>query len=146
MPDESESPENSGKVQASAPQGTFAMQLDWHLNFGTRPSGRFNRPGKRWTNSEFATAVGGAHERTVRNWRRGRTLPQDLPSIERELFGEGDTNGMWQQQLRQAYDNEKRHESAAPDSPLSTVEPPVRCLGRASDIAALVFCLANIVV
>jgi hypothetical protein len=81
-----ERPERSGNAP-SYPRGAgFAKLLDWHLNFGTCPTGSPHEPGDRWDNTEFAKKVD-ATDKSVRNWRTGRTLPDGLGSIEHVLFG-----------------------------------------------------------
>jgi hypothetical protein len=77
----------------------FAQLLGWHLLVhGTRPSGQE----KSWTKKEFADRLD-VDERTVRNWLAPRTLPLEIASIEREIFG---TDTRWSVQkikLREAY-------------------------------------------
>ena len=91
------------------PQGAaFAALLVWHLNFGTRPTGSPAKPGKRWNNKEFAGAVGGVGDRTVRNWRAGRSCPNEIGSIERALFGDSDKFCEWIFDLWHNYDKLKR--------------------------------------
>ncbi|WP_158812690.1 tetratricopeptide repeat protein [Methylocapsa sp. S129] len=82
---------------------SFAELLDSYLSQGARPSGRPGKPGKAWTSKEFAAQCGGLTDRTVRNWRRGRTAPPELGSIERELFGDNSAYDDWRQELREAY-------------------------------------------
>lgn len=88
---------------------TFARLLAWHLNNGTRPRRTPETPGARWTNEEFGTACGGSNEKTVRLWRSGSSVPNDLPTIERELFGDNSAYLVWRQELRNAYDAAKRN-------------------------------------
>jgi hypothetical protein len=79
-----ERPEKRGNEPPYPHRANFAKLLDWHLNFGTRPTGSPDQPGKRWSNKEFGDAVG-KHERSIRNWRTARERPADLATIEREL-------------------------------------------------------------
>ena len=96
------------------PQGfSFSDLLNWHLNFGTRPTGHLNQPGKRWTNREFAaearvSADEESGDRVVRNWRAGRNRPNDLECIERTLFGKNAGYLPWRVDLREAYDRLNR--------------------------------------
>ena len=118
--------------------GNFADLLDWHLKFGTRPDGSPTRPGKRWGNKEFADAVlAGAVDpesgsRNVRNWRRGRNLPQHLESVERALFGDNEAYSHWRFDLRAAYDG---HEPLLERAGIP--RPPEHFLGRATDVATI---------
>jgi hypothetical protein len=84
---------------------TFSRLLDWHLNNGTRPSGAPEKPGIRWSNEAFGNACGGTNEKTIRLWRSGKILPNDLPTIERELFGNNLAYVEWRNELRDAYDS-----------------------------------------
>jgi len=109
--------------------GDFAQLLDWHLNNGTRPNGKPESPGLIWNNKQFAQAVGGVNERTVRNWRNGRTKPPDLASIESALFGQSPNYDESRRQLRDAFRGTKA--ARAPDgSTGSNVSVPllVGCL------------------
>ena len=96
--------------------GSFADLLNWHLDFGTRPQGSPDRPGRRWNSKEFGAALGGTNDRAVRNWRTGRNLPVHLDIIERALFGDSDTYDQWRIDLRVAYDGRRQ--------PLLTPEAP----------------------
>lgn len=79
----------------------FAQLLDWHLSRGTRPKGTPKFLGKPWTDKELAGATG-VTQKTVNNWRNGRTLP-DIAPIERELFGDNPAYSAWQEELRTAH-------------------------------------------
>jgi hypothetical protein len=65
--------------------------------------------GKIWTSKEFAYRVG-FDDKTVRNWRTGRTVPVEIISIERELFGENPVYAIWREELRQAHHLAKARE------------------------------------
>lgn len=73
----------------TSPQGRFATALDAHLRAARRTGGK-----GRWTNESFAAAMAEAGqditEATIRNWRLGKTIPQDRPVIDAllaALFG-----------------------------------------------------------
>ena len=127
-----EPPEKFGKQAAYPRGGSFASLLSWHLDFGTRPQGSPDRPGRRWGNKDFAAALGGVHERTVRNWRTGRNPPTELGSIERELFGDNNAYDQWRIGLRAAYDGRRQ-----PTPTSSIPRPPAHFVGRAKDVAAI---------
>jgi hypothetical protein len=105
----------------------FAELLDWHLSRGTRPTGSPESPRTQWTNKEFGFQVG-VNERTVRNWRAGRTTPPEIASIERELFGENPVYNFWREELREAHravqidkpNSAIAKESGDPNRPVST--------------------------
>jgi hypothetical protein len=81
----------------------FHQLLIWHLDNGTRPRGSLGDVGMRWTNAEFAAAVG-VSEHTVRDWRNAMYPPSEnnLRGIEKALFGENREYGPWRLKLRQA--------------------------------------------
>jgi hypothetical protein len=77
--------ESSGKADfdPSYPAGgSYAELLEWHLDTGTRPGGRSGRVSRPWNAKEFASSVG-VDERSVRNWRNGRSRPADGLAVER---------------------------------------------------------------
>ncbi|WP_428485437.1 tetratricopeptide repeat protein [Rhodopila sp.] len=127
-----EPPEKSGNEVPYPQGGSFADLLSWHLDFGTRPQGSPDRPGRRWGNKDFAVALSGINERTVRNWRAGRNPPTELGSIERELFGDNDAYDQWCIDLRAAYDGRRQ-----PPPTSSIPRPPAYFLGRVKDVAAI---------
>src|SRR5260370_7221895 len=124
----SETAEKRGNEPPYRRQASFAKLLNWHLDFGTRPTGSPGRPGKRWGNVEFAEAVG-TNERSVRNWRSGRVRPSNLGSIEYVLFGRNDAYKDWRFDLRAAYEGHQPADQAG-EIPL----PPSDFLGRQPDI------------
>jgi hypothetical protein len=124
--------EKSGNHASYPKSGGFAKLLDWHLNFGIRPSGGPERPGKRWSNKEFTEAVGGVDERTVRNWRAGRSRPNDLGSIERALFGTNPACDQWRFELRAAYDGYGQSADST-----GIPRPLAHSLGSTRNVAAL---------
>jgi hypothetical protein len=95
-----------GKGSGNRPEGgaveRFGELLSSHLNRGTRPDGSSDTEGVRWTNKQFAAAVG-ANERSVRAWRTGKYPPKDLLPIERALFGNNPAYGDFRNDLRRLY-------------------------------------------
>jgi hypothetical protein len=121
----------------------FARLLDRHLSDGTRPNATPDQPGRRWTNVAFAK-VCNTNERTVRFWRTGDHLPNDLRTIERELFGDNTAYTVWRQELSDAYDAAKHVRDMSADAehaPAAGIEPPDLCLGRDADTELLLAAL-----
>ena len=108
---------------------------------GTRPSDAAVTKGG-WTNQTLAAAIG-VNERTIRNWRKGDTLPADLIALERALFG-NDPAKAERLALRQTL----HRETAAPE-PVQPVpdrghfDPPPRCRGRDTETADLIAALTG---
>jgi tetratricopeptide (TPR) repeat protein/ribosomal protein S6 len=65
---------------------TFGELIAKHLRDGTRPAGH-GESGKMWGRKDFAYKIGST-ERAIRYWISGTSFPNDMNSIERELFGE----------------------------------------------------------
>lgn len=65
----------------AAPPQKFSELLTWHMANGTRPDAS-GKPGESWRNDLLAKATR-CHPASIRNWRRGRSLP-----------GERHVNGM----------------------------------------------------
>jgi transcriptional regulator with XRE-family HTH domain len=90
-------------------QWTFGRLLEWHFLRGTRPGGKIDQPGRKWTVKVFAERVG-VSDRTIRYWLRNEHLPPHTETIERVLFGSietikgTDTYAEWRLELRQAHD------------------------------------------
>jgi tetratricopeptide (TPR) repeat protein len=126
-----EVPEKRGNAGPYPRGGSFANLLDWHLDFGTRPNGAPDSPGKVWDNAEFSEAVG-VTARTVLNWRSGEARPIGLGSIEYKLFGRNAVYKDWRSDLRAAY---KRLWSPVRDGEIPL--PPPTFLGREADMAAI---------
>jgi hypothetical protein len=123
-----DTPEKSGN-EPPYPRGAgFAKLLDWHLDFGTRPNVSPNQPGRRWSNAEFAKKVD-TTDKSVRNWRAGRVLPDDLGSIEYVLFGNNIAYKEWRFDLRVAYDRDQ-----VPITDGSIPAAPQDFLGRDEDV------------
>jgi hypothetical protein len=123
-----DTPEKRGNEPPYPRGSSFAKLLDWHLDFGTRPSGGPDQPGNRWTNKEFGEAVD-TTDRAVRNWRAGRVLPSAIGSIEFVLFGKNPAHKEWRFDLRAAYDGRLPGHGI----PL----PPAEFLGREADVTAI---------
>jgi hypothetical protein len=94
---------------------TFGQLLDWHLLRGTRPSGKIDRPGRRWSAKAFADAVG-CGDRTVRYWLRNEHLPPETETIERVLFGSDARYAEWRLELRRAHSLSWTAKGAKPDT------------------------------
>jgi tetratricopeptide (TPR) repeat protein len=91
------------EVQASErAKLSFGQLLAWHFLRGTRPGGRLDRPGRKWTPKEFADALGFV-DRTVRFWLRDKHPPSDLETVERILFREDVIYAEWRLELRRAH-------------------------------------------
>jgi NB-ARC domain-containing protein len=80
----------------------FGRLLGWHLLRGTRPGGRVDQPGRKWTFKAFADATG-LGDRTVRFWLRSEHLPPEIDTIERVLFGNDACYAGWRLELRRAH-------------------------------------------
>jgi tetratricopeptide (TPR) repeat protein len=129
----------------------FAQLLAWHLDRGTRPEGKPDRPGRSWGDAMFAHDIGGMNERSVRNWRTGSTTPTDIGSLEVTLFGDNEAYEPWREEFRAAWSRARRRgdAGATKESPAQTkdtgarrdqagITAPDRCLGRDAEIAGLV--------
>lgn len=127
-------PEKRGNEQPYPQDASFAKLLDWHLDFGTRPTGSPEQPGQRWINVEFSKEVG-TNERSVRNWRAGRVLPSALGSVEFVLFGNNPAYNTWRFDLRAAYDGRQ--------PVLEIPPPPPEFLGREADVTAILGALLS---
>src|SRR5262249_48789904 len=96
-----------GRVRASPhvlepPSGlSFGDLLDWHLRRGTRPPGS-DKQGEPWKKASFASDVG-VSDKQVRNWIANKSLPNDIITIERVLFGRDQEQcTVWRMELRDA--------------------------------------------
>ena len=117
------------EVPEGAAGNAFSRLLDRYLRDGVRP-----KPGRRWTNEAFATACN-TNERTVRFWRSGTHLPNDLGAIETALFGDAPPDPSPRQALRDTYDLAKSDRvsgSTTPGQQPLSAQPtrPDRCFGR----------------
>lgn len=117
-----------GKQQSGdrAPE-SFAHLIDFHLKNGTRPKGRPGVLGTEWTNPDFAAAVAlaeGTGERTVRNWRTGRTIPAEIALIEQALFGENPLYAAWRAELREVH-SKARARPSGHGVPVSSRAKPI---------------------
>ena len=85
----------------------FSKMLDNLLSRGTRPDGNADSIGKAWSNSELAKALG-SNERTVRNWRSGRSLPIEISTLEGVIFGNNKNFDDWRVEFREVYNRCRR--------------------------------------
>src|SRR5262245_11962469 len=123
---------NEGKAVDRA-RWTFGQLLDWHLLRGTRPGGRIDHPGRKWSAKAFADAVGFA-DRTIRYWLRNEHLPPETETIERVLFGNDACYAEWRLELRHAHARSwagKGGEDPPPPYRFSHVEEGEEAAGRA---------------
>ncbi len=80
---------------------SFGDLLDWHLRRGTRPP-RSDKQGEPWKKAAFAGDVG-VSDKQVRNWVANKSLPNDIITIERVLFGRDQKQcTVWRMELRDA--------------------------------------------
>src|SRR5260370_35690771 len=93
------------------PRGlSFGDLLDWHLRRGTRPHGS-DKQGEPWKKAAFAGDVG-VSDKQVRNWIANKSLPNDIITIERVLFGrDQEQSKVWRMELRDA---RKRQRASGP--------------------------------
>lgn len=103
-------------------QRTFKDIFDEHLIRGTRP---LVRQATQWTNKEFAGRLG-VDERTVRNWRAGRSLPPELGPIERELFGDNESYAALRNELRDTHQQARRYTAGEKGTTLADDLQPFR--------------------
>src|SRR5208337_256517 len=107
----SETPEKNGIPGPYPGGGDFAKLLDWHLIWGTRPKGSPERRGVPWRDKDFG-AAGSARSpdedvcrKNAKNWRTGKARPNDIASIERELFGQNPAyDAVWRPDLHAAWE------------------------------------------
>lgn len=126
--------------------GSFPQLFGWFLDRGVRPSGRPDLVGDLWTNALFAKRAG-LDERTIRNWRTGRSLPSDtdLGGIETILFGDNPAYADWRIWLRNAHRIAKKPTTPQPiprPTKLSqisniTIRLPRHFFGREAHITSL---------
>ena len=81
---------------------SFGRLLEWHLLRGTRPGGRLDHPGRKWSVKAFSEAVG-VGDRTVRYWLKDEHLPPEIETIERVMFGNDACYAEWRLGLRRAH-------------------------------------------
>jgi hypothetical protein len=93
----------------------FSELLEWHLKRGTRPNGGVQSVGRTWSTKEFAGHIG-ATDRTVRNWRRGTTLPANIDAIDRVIFGDTREYAEWRIELREAFGRGNRDVEPEPSA------------------------------
>jgi hypothetical protein len=102
-----------GKFLLKSPR-TFAEELRWHLENGTRPEGKFGVPGKRWRHEMFASEASITYAALRKYISRNSSdcrCPFDLKRIEKALFGGNSTYEPYRRALREA------HQALQNDSP-----------------------------
>jgi hypothetical protein len=117
----------NGLVMASPdvlepPSGlSFGELIDWHLRRGTRPLGS-DKQGEPWKKVAFADDVG-VSDKQVRNWISNKSLPNDVITIERVLFGRNQEHQTaWRMELRDAL-KRTRAGNASPSAALINTAP-----------------------
>jgi hypothetical protein len=146
--------------EADRKDWTFGQLLVRHMDRGTRPDGNPAKSGRRWTGMAVAQDCG-VSDRAVRAWRNDEYPPDDIETLERMLFGDGDAYAEWKNELREAWSDARRrreHSVGPGPSPAAGIElpglpgpvppseppqvpQPERCVGRAADSARLVAAL-----
>jgi tetratricopeptide (TPR) repeat protein len=102
---------------------SFGDLLDWHLRRGTRPPGT-DKQGEPWKKAAFAGDVG-VSDKQVRNWIANKSLPNDIITIERVLFGRDQKQcTVWRMELRDAL--KRTRTGSAPTGPAPGEVGPVR--------------------
>jgi tetratricopeptide (TPR) repeat protein len=100
---------------------SFGDLLDWHLQRGTRPPGS-DKQGEPWKKATFAGDVG-VSDKQVRNWIANKSLPNDVITIERVLFGRNqELRTAWRMELREAL--KRTRAGSAPTAPASSEAAP----------------------
>jgi hypothetical protein len=128
---------SEGAPDADRTGWSFAQLLDWHLTRGTRAKGSPDVLGKPWTNSEFAHEVS-SDERTVRNWRRGRSVPNAIIVIERRLFGEDNpAYDLWRGDGSREGPNETISDPATVPASNIPIRVPTHFMGRDDALAEI---------
>jgi hypothetical protein len=84
----------------------FAEVLAGHMTRGTRPT---TASGGLWTDAALAREVMSSRDnefvspRTISNWRKGQSLPEEIEPLARALFGPGDRHFAAREELRAAF-------------------------------------------
>ena len=105
---------------APASESDFAALLKWHMDRGTRPNGK----SRKWRVADMATALS-RDEKTVRNWRNGKVVPDDCDPIADAFFGDGNLNEALRLKFLHAHEaSRKRGKSAIADQPTARNEAP----------------------
>lgn len=97
-----------------------------------------------WTNQRIAQKLGST-DRTIRNWRNGKTLPsiEDFGALIAELLGDGPAGQQMRQELQEAWmaARERSRASQVPDGNWTptprSISRPQRWFGREQDVAVL---------
>jgi tetratricopeptide (TPR) repeat protein len=99
------------------PRGlSFGGLLDWHLRRGTRQPGS-DKQGEPWKKVAFADDVG-VSDKQVRNWIANKSLPNDIITIERVLFGRDQKQcTVWRMELRNALQRTRTGSAPADPAP-----------------------------
>ena len=106
----------AGKPKEATARERFAAALAGHLAKGTRPRSEAGEP---WTYAEFAREVQSSRqnefvsERSVSNWCKGKSLPQEIEPIVRALFGPSERHGAARGRLRRLFREARAEKSAA---------------------------------
>jgi tetratricopeptide (TPR) repeat protein len=95
--------EPNDRDTAERAQWTFGQLLEWHMDHGTRPGGKIDRPGPKWTSGKLQEAVGLKSDRTIRYWLKNEHVPPESETLERVLFGKDPCFDEWRLELRRAY-------------------------------------------
>jgi hypothetical protein len=95
---------------------SFAQVLDWTMKAGIRPEYRPGQPIAPWSNVELSGQVG-AGERTVRNWRAGRNVPDEIGSLIRVICGGNPAFASVAEALKVSFEASRRREGPRPPTP-----------------------------
>jgi tetratricopeptide (TPR) repeat protein len=112
---------------------SFGQLLAWHFLRGTRPGGKVDQPGRKWSTKAFADAVG-VGDRTIRYWLRNEHLPPEIETVERLLFGNDSCYDDWRLELRQAHAGSAGAKGGAPTPAAVEAARESRRAGPASNI------------
>jgi tetratricopeptide (TPR) repeat protein len=112
---------------------SFGQLLAWHFLRGTRPGGKVDQPGRKWSTKAFADAVG-VGDRTIRYWLRNEHLPPEIETVERLLFGNDACYDDWRLELRQAHAGSAGAKGGAPTPGAVEAARESRRAGPASNI------------
>jgi hypothetical protein len=91
---------------------TFGELLTWHMARGTRPQGRADAPGRPWSAKALAADCK-VSDRSVRAWRQDAAAPADIATLDRVLFGNNGSYGLWREELISAWSQAQRRRRIA---------------------------------
>lgn len=98
----------------------FNELLKWHMTNGTRPRSDPRR-GVEWGPKELADRIG-CTDKTVRNWRNGKSRPDSTETIERIFFGNNDYYPFaYRLGLRDARDNAEQENKRRKETKVTAV-------------------------